>query len=498
MKNATIILGPPGTGKTTELLNLIDGYLIKNTDPRKIGFVSFTRQSVNETKSRAATRFNKSERYFTYFRTIHSLAFMQLSMSKVGVMEKKHYQEVGNLLGVVIKGKSAQDCAVEDLERGDQLVFLESLSRMCCESYEDTYNKSNSDFSFMELELFAKTLTKYKKVNLLYDFTDMLTKYYNEGHKPPLDVLFVDEAQDLCPIQWRIIEQLSENSEKTYIAGDDDQAIFRWSGADIEYFINLSRRNDTKILEHSYRLPTVVHRLSTEIISQVGNRVDKRYSPTDLRGAVEYVTSLEDIDMSQGEWLLLVRNVYMISKVIDYLRLCGYAYASQYRSSKDIESLQAAILWEHLRNGQSIAVEKAKIVVSYMSSKKFKRPIRGLRSDELLNMKSLNDMCQLTCNTQIWHEALDTISFDDREYFIAARKQGESLTKEPRIRVSTIHGAKGGECENVVLHTDMSLKTYNQMMINYDDEVRVFYVGITRAKEKLFIVQPSQTCYFSI
>ena len=501
MKNTTIILGPPGTGKTTELLNLVDTYLEKNTDPRKIGFVSFTKKSVEEARARAAKRFNKDEKFFYYFRTIHSLAFTQLCMTRNDVMELKHYREIGNLLNITIKGKKTTDCSVEELEKGDQLVFVESLSRMCCEPLEDTYNKMNLDFSIEELILFKNTLDRYKKINLLNDFTDMLEKFYVSGYKPELEVLFVDEAQDLCPLQWRIIEQLTEKSKKTYIAGDDDQAIFRWSGADIDYFVSLPKYHETKVLDQSYRLPKKVHSLALEVIDQVRNRNLKEYKPTTFDGKLEFINSLDDIDLSEGEWLILVRNTFMANEIIEHLRSYGFPYESQWKSSRDIESLKAAFTWEKLRSGKEVLVEEVKEMLSYISQKKYLRTIRGRKSNELINMKVVMSACAFVdpnIKDLPWYDALDRISFEDREYFISARKQGESLIKKPRIKVSTIHGAKGGECKNVVLFLDISSRTYREMMKNFDDEVRVFYVGITRAKENLYIVQPSTNTYFNI
>ena len=72
------------------------------------------------------------------------------------------------------------------------------------------------------------------------------------------------------------------------------------------------------------------------------------------------------------------------------------------------------------------------------------------------------------------------------------RKNGEKLNEAPRITLSTIHGAKGGECENVVLLTDLSLNTMKAYEKNPDDENRLFYVGATRTKEHLHIISPKQ------
>ena len=56
----TIVLGPPGTGKTTTLLNEVDKYL-KETDPNRIGYFSFTQKAAYEARNRAMSKFNYSE-----------------------------------------------------------------------------------------------------------------------------------------------------------------------------------------------------------------------------------------------------------------------------------------------------------------------------------------------------------------------------------------------------------------------------------------------------
>jgi DNA helicase-2/ATP-dependent DNA helicase PcrA len=498
-----LILGPPGTGKTTTLLNLIDAYLSKGVEPKKIGFISFTRKSVNEARDRAAARFDKPIDWFYYFRTIHSLSFRQLTMSSSQVMQRNHYIDMGKIMGMKITGIHRQDQMVYEMNKGDQMVFIESLARLTCRSLKDTWNNLNSDISIEELDYFRASLIKYKKANLLFDFTDMLEKYYVEGYKPDLDVLFVDEAQDLCRLQWNIVNQLSEKSKDIYIAGDDDQAIFRWSGADVNYFLGLSNNHETKILSQSYRLPATVFKFSHNIVTQIEKRNIKKFVSTEVKGNVDYINDIDDINLDNGEWLILVRNGFMIRDIVDYLRICGYSYETTYYSITEDETLKAALNWEKLKLGKKILVTDAKIIIGYMSFAKLGfRNIKNKNNDDEINMTEfIKETLMLESSEtskQIWHEALDKISIEDREYYIATRRKGESLINKPRIKVSTIHGAKGGEAENVVVYTDMSVRTYNNMMENYDDELRVFYVAITRAKKNLFIVQPKTPNYFSL
>ena len=74
----------------------------------------------------------------------------------------------------------------------------------------------------------------------------------------------------------RWLERFGLSAEKTYIAGDDDQAIFKWAGADVDHFIALKEEvNDIKVLDQSYRIPGgPIHELSQKIINKVQNRFD--------------------------------------------------------------------------------------------------------------------------------------------------------------------------------------------------------------------------------
>ena len=52
----TIVLGPPGTGKTTTLLNKVDDYL-KETDPDRIGYFAFTQKAAYHARDEAIKKF---------------------------------------------------------------------------------------------------------------------------------------------------------------------------------------------------------------------------------------------------------------------------------------------------------------------------------------------------------------------------------------------------------------------------------------------------------
>lgn len=490
--STTIVIGPPGTGKTTNLLNRVQGLITRGTPPESIGFISFTKKAVDEAKERAIKQFHLAENQFPYFRTIHSLCFLQLGLRRVQVMQWNHYKKLGESLGMRIVGIRQTDKMSYELDPGEQAIFIESLSRMKCQSLEQTWQEEDVDVSFEVVQLVSDALKEYKESKYLLDFTDMLAKYTSIGPIPEITHLFVDEAQDLCRLQWKVIEKISKRVRKRVIAGDDDQAIFRWSGADVEHFFNLD--GDRKILKKSFRLPSTILKESNRVISNIGKRIEKDFKATNDEGTVQYHSYIEDVDFNIGEWLVLVRNTHMIKAIERHLRYEGLFYETQGSSGKEMLPLRAAIAWEELRSGRTITGYQMELIRAYCSKFKsyaFPDTFHTAKGRQLLAYAGTKPL-------PIWHKALGKMSYEDREYFISCLRKKEKLKGKPRIKISTIHGAKGGEAENVLLCTDISRRTYESMLNNPDDETRVFYVGMTRAKKNLHILEPQTNCYFEL
>ena len=120
------------------------------------------------------------------------------------------------------------------------------------------------------LNIISKEIDSYKKTYHLIDFTDMIQKFINCGHCPEFDVIFIDEAQDLSLIQWGMVKKLQEYSKDIYVAGDDDQAIFGWAGADVESFINFDAKEIP--LTQSNGIPAEVQEIALKIISKIDNK----------------------------------------------------------------------------------------------------------------------------------------------------------------------------------------------------------------------------------
>ena len=92
--------------------------------------------------------------------------------------------------------------------------------------------------------------------------------------------------------------------------------------------------------------------------------------------------------------------------------------------------------------------------------------------------------------TQQWFEVFETEP-EDSLYIRDMLQAGEKLSKEARVKLSTIHAAKGGEADNVLLILD-NTKTIREAIEKSpdkeDEENRIWYVGVTRTKQNLYIM----------
>ena len=479
---------------------MVDDALQKGVPPMSIAFLAFTRKAAEEAKERAAKRFNLDpKKDLFYFRTLHSLALSCSDIRPEQVMQDENYRELSNKIGVglnVQRINSFDEDLPEATKTTDPILGLINLARMRKVPLRQQYNETPIETEWNTVTYVDKCLTNYKENMEMYDFTDMLESFPKEGYItcPQFKLCFVDEAQDLSPIQWDIAHLLDEKSDRMYCAGDDDQAIYRWAGADVDHFIDLDGGSET--LSQSYRVPFLIHQLAERVVSRIGTRFLKDYSPkVDEYGSIRRIFSVEEVDMSEGSWLILAQAGYQLQPVASELKSSGYLFNNRGHRSISERISDAVNGWEQLRKGKEVSGAVARKIYSYMSTKE--RVKRGFKTLSTLEDTDMVNMQALTVNfgllatpDMVWHIAMDRIPENDRAYIIAMLRRGERFNGEPRITVSTIHGAKGGEADNVVLFTDLSPAAEEQMNINPDDTHRVFYVGVTRAKQNLFIVEP--------
>lgn len=497
MTHVNKIFGPPGSGKTTYLLNLVEKELEAGTSPQGIGYFAFTRKAAAEAKERAMAKFpHLNEKIdFPWFRTLHSLAFRALGVSASDMMLAENYREFSQQTGIEIQLEMGEE---DFMVKPDNPILSEiNIARIRGEDLKTYYNRSKLDIEWYHFEYVERAYRHYKQARNLLDFTDLLELIVEQPDKlPKLDVLIVDEAQDLSRLQWRLVSCLVDTAKRVYVAGDDDQAIFTWAGADVESFLGFD--GSVTVLQQSWRVPARVHALADEIVHRIRNRQEKVWQPRDFEGEVHTYRRFEDVDVSHGEWLVMAPANYMLNELHGWLKSQGLLFERHGQRSIPQGIIDAVVGWEELRKGHTVTTEMVLNIYRYLGSSAVARghkKLSGAGPDEWHSFDSLVESHGLNpdCRDLIWHKALEKIGDDKREYVIALLRRGQKIRGNVPIKLSTIHGAKGGEADNVLLFTDLSTKFSKDYHTNADAIHRLFYVGITRAKKNLHIVLPKST-----
>ena len=305
---------------------------------------------------------------------------------------------------------------------------------------------------------------------------------------PKFDVVFIDEAQDLSLMQWKMTKSIWNKTKDSFIAGDDDQAIFRWAGADVDSFI--TQKGKIVELKESVRVPKVVHEFANKIINRIKNRLPKNWNPKAHRGALSRYWNFEDIDMNNENWLVLTRTRYQLNALEEILKEKGLYFENRFKKSYEKYIQEAAFNWERLRKGQLLLYKDIVSISQYMSPINWdKDKLKALSKEAPYGIDQLTQGYGLNTK-ETWHECFDNAGSKRITYIKKMRANGEKLNKEARIKLSTIHSVKGGEEDNVVILPDFTANTQIAYERNKDDENRLFYVGATRAREHLHIVKP--------
>jgi len=470
-----VIYGPPGTGKSTEIVRRLKEYIKKGEYPaRKIGMCSYT-------KAAAETLAKKADIKSKFIGTIHSLAFSAAGCIVEQIIDNKKFKDFQDKTGIVFSAVSSDG---EDVELCDGDMYMRLYNYAKTQLIDDVisvYGRKESPGTRAGFQYFVNAYEAWKRETGYIDFDDML-QLAMHSDVPDVDVLFIDEAQDLSPLQWALVTYWASSIEHVHVAGDDDQAIYVWAGADPTGMFKFEKNTGAKrcILDQSFRVPGKVHTKAMTMIKSVSDRVEKEYKPRLEAGVILYYSCIEEVyDIVHGDDILvLYRNHNLRRDVEDLLFNTGVPYLLENGGSGACQNKTWRLLKLFIRLQTS---DMDEVVLSKSENKLL---LKGLMHPYSKQVEKF-DMSVFKRN---WEEVLD-MSYMEKCYYKSLEKISPSFDITPTVRLGTIHGAKGKEADRVILFNGMG----DQAAEGYysgdtDSENRVFYVGITRAKERLDIV----------
>lgn len=427
-----------GSGKTTELMNVIEKHVATGIPLHRIAFVTFTRAAAQVAQERVCQRFNVPLKDAPHFRTIHSMCFRAVNMTRDRMMDFEKYQDFGMKSGYqfqITVGRGMPDGEINWKQMNDtQLVAFEQLYRTNRAMGQWLYDTKVDGIDFTR---YCTEYNKYKQTFGYADFTDLLEQYIQQDCVEDVDIACIDEAQDCSPLQWQVLFRAFRNASAIYVAGDSKQSIHTWNGADFKILDNLRGRQH--IMEYSYRVPkNILQYVQSHIVDDMSDVLHTKPLAKKDGGSVHIISSLSDITRISGDrsYMLLARNKKFLQTYVDW---CQQHYLPY--------TLLGTPCW----------------------SDKDKQQFRDGRTGD-------------------WDIQKKTLA---QGYYNAG-----TFYRTPNIRIDTIHGVKGDEADEVVLMSDLALLTWKSYQDEPNNEHRVFYVGCTRAKDVLYIMEPQTSKYY--
>ena len=450
------IYGAPGTGKTTQLMNVVVDELKSGLSIEDISYMGFTKAACTEALTRAekVAVFPEKKRY--WFKTIHATC-LELLM-KAGLGNERQIARWVDLKGFCeANGLEVPNLNDDNTLMGGQVstgsAFFSTYSYLLNtfrspEQFQECPHASTlSDLNYPELH---KAWDEWKVRHKLMDFSDMLIETYGHKLTVPTTVLIVDEFQDISPLQLALVRQFAEGKESVYVAGDDDQALYGFQGADPKLMLNFDA-NKVNVLGSSYRCPEEVWAQSMQLIEKNVNRQPKEVVSRGKGGRFSEITTPRYFNHvmydTHGSVFILARTNQLVGKIAWQLAFNG-------------------VLFRYLDG------EKERV---WGWSKK-----RVLAMNRILRAR--NSYYEFNRISQQENWANGTQSFL-RCYMRAGITQVDPTTI--KVKIGTIHSAKGREADTVVIFNDLTARIVAGMEDDMEAERRVWYVAMTRARQSV-------------
>lgn len=566
----TRLFGGPGSGKTTELLDRVEDILDQDgVTINDLLVVSYTRAAANEVRERLAERLDVDPRSLQgNVCTMHAKAYELLNLSRGDVVGEKDKEEFCESYGLEYEDEYSGSGrrTARSTTLGNKIIatsqWLQRTRRQVADwhdvpfqwdveevrlppdidpnaqegnKYTPTWPSSDDRFDVPEA---IRGWRKYKGDEGLVGFADMLERVKQRSLLPSVDYLVIDEFQDITQLQFDIYEEWKGHMKNVLIAGDDDQVVYAWQGADPKLL--LGEGGEDVILDTSHRLPSRVLKVVQQEVSHIDERQEKNLKPRKEGGTVEAVESPSMLDLVRnvrytieefdGTVMVLFRARYQMFRFVDEFIDEGIPFRTLTDQRMWTDRLNQYVdAVEQIHEGEPIDGLQARRLADMLTESTFGTNDRDEMFDAIDERKEAegaDDLTELEFDADFVKNfapfmpgpksASDMVrkvtSYQKRSMKAYFSGRYQEMDRS-RVRIGTIHSAKGREADHVFIGTDLTEKVVEQMAatvenegidvpsvdeftagtdpvpILTDNERRVFYVGMSRARERLVVME---------
>jgi superfamily I DNA/RNA helicase len=533
------LIGGAGTGKTTKLEATIKEVVHRlGGEPTTVGFASFTRAARAEMVDRVSEAFDVHESVlsrFGWFRTVHSTCMRVLDIKGDSLLsgDDKSTRWTAEQLRVTVTRRMVDDSGFATYvgdEDAAAALTLWDISRNRVEPLAAVHaERSRAGLDVPQFQAIKHFVAKYenaKRAHGKVDFVDIVGKFAGirfgldgpeqvepEGQLPQgVQAWIFDEYQDSSRLVDLACRRLASGPEVkwAYLAADPFQSIFGFGGADYTNFMSWDVDKE-QTMPQSWRCPRPIMELGERCLGRMKKGYfDRGIAPADHDGKIIREPSIEralqNVDPSRTT-LVLARCNYSLSKYAAILEQRKIPYARINQEDSTIPLTAFNCYWK-LQHGEVVSGDAWKAAISLTPAKGageevflrrgFKTAWKDGRHDGL-DFIMPGEMEHIGCTPDLIRRVHGgdwaTLLPGGTKWYAAAKKFGPDQATKPNVRLSTIHGAKGMEAQDVVLATETASRVENERELDprtHDEECRIEYVGVTRSKERLIICESDE------
>jgi DNA helicase II / ATP-dependent DNA helicase PcrA len=515
-EDALIIHGAPGTGKTYECSQILKKHLQNGISEKDILYTTYRREATADALLKISTDTGiKIGKLRGVVNTTHGICLSLLysnGMINNTQGENNVFDERTDILkfnaeyGYSIKPNGATQDTIST-GTADQFLQTYSLMRATMTPLNEVYKLGVPiQYTINEFKTAVRDLEKWKSANNKIEFADMIDIVIKEGLIPDSKIQIFDEAQDMTPQLYKVSKMWAEEAESVVVAGDPLQTLYTYNGASPKHFIDWGGK--LEILPESRRLTGETWRIASRIIeTNTPYKVPEIKTRTE-KGKIMQINSanLEHLLSSNpptSETFHLVRTNYMGGQIAEILTRAGIPFSGlkQYGWTPTERNLYNAIraiqTFRQLKKSEYCAIldryparltgapgslieitglKKRIENGEYIPSMKNFDPIliESIKTDTPLKLSNVKNKLSIMKIEGAIRRGLPAITKGDID----------------RVKVLTIHGAKGMQANTVFIHTGITSAVNRAMttQIGKENEAYVWYVGVTRTINNLVFV----------